>query len=60
MSMMVYIKEQSILNKTWSENPAPRDITIPQRLPAVAIAVTKNPSLHFLFIHLNGNESLTL
>lgn len=46
--------------KTWSENPAPRDIIIAHLLPEVAIEVTYNPSLHFLFIHVNGNDSLTL
>jgi hypothetical protein len=45
---------------TCFENPVPRDITTPHLGPAVAIEVTKKPSLHFLLIHLKGNESLTL
>lgn len=45
---------------TWCENPDPRDITTPHLLPEVVIAVTWKPSFHFLLIHLNGNESLTL
>jgi len=45
---------------TCSENPALRDMTIAHRLPDVAIEVTWKPSFHFLFIHLNGKESLTL
>jgi hypothetical protein len=56
------ISQIRIQNKqqTWSLNPAFRDITTPQRLPAVAIEVTWKPSLHFLFIHLKGKDSLTL
>jgi hypothetical protein len=46
--------------QTCSEKPALRDMTIAHRLPDVAIEVTWKPSFHFLFIHLNGKESLTL
>jgi hypothetical protein len=44
----------------WSTNPALRLMTTAQRELLVAVAVTKNPSFHFLLIHLKGKESETL
>lgn len=34
------IFSETYLPNTWSENPAPRDMTIAHLLPAVAMAVT--------------------